>query len=95
MFEHILFPTDGSAVSGKAARAGIKLAKEIGAKVTGYYAVEVFQPGVYGEGYRIGSRTVAELDRRAKAVGEKHLAKMARLAKAAGVLFSAVCSEHL
>ena len=93
MFKHILSPIDGSALSDKAARAGIKLAGKIGAKVTGYYAVEVLQPGVYGEGYRIGSATVVELDRRAQAVGEKHLAKMAKLAKAAGVPFSAVCTK--
>ena len=93
MFKHILFPTDGSVLSDKAARTGIKLAREIGAKVTGYYAVEVFQPAVYGEGYRIGGATVAVRDRHAKAVGEKHLAKMAKLAKAAGVPFSAVCTK--
>ena len=40
MFKHILIPTDGSAVSAKAVKAGIALAKESGARVTGYYALE-------------------------------------------------------
>ena len=40
MFKHILVPTDGSPVSTKAAKAAIALAKESGARVTGYSAVE-------------------------------------------------------
>ncbi|MGB7542876.1 MAG: universal stress protein [Burkholderiales bacterium] len=91
MFKHILIPTDGSPVADKAAKAGIKLAMEIGARVTGYYAVEAIQPRIYGEGYMIGSTTVAELEKRAIAVGEKYLAAMARQAKAAGVRFDSAC----
>ena len=93
MFRHILIPTDGSAVAGKAVQAGIRFAKEIGAKVTGYYAVEVIQPRVYGEGYMMGRTTVAVLEKRAKAVGRKHLAAMAELAQAAGVAFDSLCTK--
>ncbi len=39
MFKHILIPTDGSPVSAKAVKAGLALAKQSGAKVTGFYAV--------------------------------------------------------
>ena len=38
MFKHILIPTDGSPVAAKAIHAGVALAKEMGATVTGYYA---------------------------------------------------------
>ena len=40
MFKHILIPTDGSAVAEKAIKAGVALAAEMGASVTGYYAIE-------------------------------------------------------
>ncbi|OGA16544.1 MAG: hypothetical protein A3I63_11710 [Betaproteobacteria bacterium RIFCSPLOWO2_02_FULL_66_14] len=38
MFKHILIPTDGSAVGKRAAKAGIALARRLGAKVTAYCA---------------------------------------------------------
>ena len=40
MFKHILIPTDGSPVAAKAVKAGVALAAEVGAKVTGYYALD-------------------------------------------------------
>ncbi len=39
MFRHILIPTDGSATALKAIVAGVAFAHEIGAAVTGYYAL--------------------------------------------------------
>lgn len=91
MYRHILIPTDGSAVAGKAARAGIKLAKSVGARVTGFYSIEPIWPRAYGEGYMIGRMTLAELDRRAREQGEQYLARMRKLAKAARVRFDSVC----
>lgn len=38
MYKNILIPTDGSALSRKAAQNAVKLAKAVGAKVTGFYA---------------------------------------------------------
>ena len=38
MFKHILVPTDGSALSQNAVRAAVQLAKECGARITGFYA---------------------------------------------------------
>jgi nucleotide-binding universal stress UspA family protein len=93
MFKHILIPTDGSTVASKAVRAGIRFAKEVGAKVTGYYAIEVIHPRVYGNGYVIDEKLIAEFDRRAKEVGEKHLAAMAKLAKSTRVRFESVCGR--
>jgi nucleotide-binding universal stress UspA family protein len=91
MFKHILIPTDGSPVAGKAVRAGIRLAKDLGAKVTGYYAIEPMPPHVYGEGYSIGGTSlVKDFERRAREIGQKHLERMDEVAMAAGVPFSAV-----
>lgn len=42
MFQHILLPTDGSAISEAAVRAGLNFAKECGARVTGLHVVPPF-----------------------------------------------------
>ena len=39
MFKHILLPTDGSELSGKAVKTGLVLAKALGAKVTGMHVI--------------------------------------------------------
>ena len=41
MFKHILIPTDGSALALKAAKAGIRLAAQDGARVAAQAAVPV------------------------------------------------------
>jgi len=85
MFKHILIPTDGSAVASKAIKAGVALAKEMGAKVTGYYAVEPAPTHIYGEGYLADRKLVEELERRAHEVAQKSVDEVSAAAKAAGV----------
>ena len=55
MFKHILVPTDGSRLSVKAAKRAVKLAKSLGAKVTGFYAAPDFSSTYYGDGYILRS----------------------------------------
>jgi nucleotide-binding universal stress UspA family protein len=93
MFKHILLPTDGSPVANKAVKAGIALARELGARVTGYYAIESALPPIYAEGYIADPKTVMLMDRRATEYGEKQIAAMAKLAKAARVPFQGVCAK--
>ena len=93
MFRHILLPTDGSAVANKAVKAGLKLARELGARVTGYYAVERVPAPMYAEGYIPDARTLALWDRGAREHGEKQIAAMAKLAKAARVRFRGVSAK--
>src|SRR6266516_1350793 len=50
MFKRILIPTDGSTIADKAVKAGIRFAREIGARVVGYYAIEPLQAYYYSEG---------------------------------------------
>ncbi|OGA10442.1 MAG: hypothetical protein A3D95_07750 [Betaproteobacteria bacterium RIFCSPHIGHO2_12_FULL_69_13] len=50
MFRHILIPTDGSRLAARGARAGVKLAKALGAKVTGVFVIPPWVPPMYGEG---------------------------------------------
>ena len=50
MFKHILIPTDGSKLALKGVKAGARLARSLGARVTGLYVVPPYTPPVYGEG---------------------------------------------
>jgi nucleotide-binding universal stress UspA family protein len=47
MFKHILLPTDGSALSLRAVETGIALARQLGAKVFAYHAVQPFMDVPY------------------------------------------------
>jgi nucleotide-binding universal stress UspA family protein len=87
MFKHILIPTDGSPVSSKAVKAGVALAKEAGAKVTGYYAIEPLPTRLYGEGYVADKQIVEELERRNRAQAKKLVGAIEREARKAGVRF--------
>lgn len=90
MFKHILIPTDGSAVSDKAVKAGIALAKNSGARVTGYLALEPIPAHLYGEGYIADEDLLAEYERRSRSAAKKHVASLAREAKKSGVAFESV-----
>ena len=51
MFKHILVPTDGSKLSVKAAKQAVKLAKTMGAKITGFHAAPDLSSSYYGDSY--------------------------------------------
>ena len=51
MFKHILVPTDGSKLSIKAAKQAVKLAKALGARISGFHAAPDFSSTYYGDGY--------------------------------------------
>jgi nucleotide-binding universal stress UspA family protein len=89
VFKHVLIATDGSPLSNKAAKAGVALARALGAKVTAYYAIDELQP-LYIEGYAMARAMVDDLDARAKGLGEKRVAAIGKIAKAAGVRFDAL-----
>ena len=44
MYQHILLPTDGSELSTQAVRAGIRLAKSLGARLTALHTTPQFYP---------------------------------------------------
>ena len=84
----------GAAAHVGAFKAGIQLAKQLGAKVTGYYAIDPLPPHVYEGGYSIGGLALVKaLERRAREIGQKHLDGMARLAASTGIAFSAVVGK--
>ena len=93
MFEHILIPTDGSRLAAKAIKAGVEMAKEMGAKVTGYCAQEPVPVHLYGEGYVADKQMTAEFERRAREHAEECVAQVAAAAKAQGVPFTALITK--
>jgi nucleotide-binding universal stress UspA family protein len=85
MFKRILIPTDGSTLSRKAARAGIAFAKAVGARVTAYHGIETTLPYLAGDGAVIDARLIEIIERAARQRGQKHVAEVARAAKASRV----------
>ena len=93
MFKHILIPTDGSELSARAAKAGVALAKRLGARVTGYSGVGTPPYGYYGEPVFLDERVAAEAERAFLAAGEARVAQIAKVARRAGVPFEAVVAR--
>jgi nucleotide-binding universal stress UspA family protein len=83
MFEHILLPIDGSALSEKAARSGVRLARTFGARVTAFH----MKPNPDGfTAIRDGfEKTREDYEREAEARSRALLSYVSRTAKAAGV----------
>jgi len=90
MFKHILIPTDGSDVAAKAIDAGVRLAAEMGAKVTGFHAEQPRPTHLYAKGYAVEKDLIAELDRRSHQFAERCVAQVADAARADGVPFEAL-----
>jgi nucleotide-binding universal stress UspA family protein len=85
MFKHILIPTDGSALSQRAAAAALELAKAIGARVTALFAAPAATPLVFDEfmpvGYMPPDQHAALIDKAAA----KYLGHIGELAAKTGV----------
>ncbi len=93
MFKHILIPTDGSRVAAKVVKAGIGIAQQLGARVTGYCAIEQIRPRMVGDGYMIDRKLARALERRAAAAAQKYVEAIGKVAKAAGVEFESYVSK--
>ena len=88
MYTHILVPTDGSALSLKAARAGATLAKKLDAKMTAVYVIPPFTPGYVGDGLFFSTNMNEKQYRDdTEAVAQKALAKVAAFARQAEVKY--------
>ena len=95
MYKHILIPTDGSPQSRKAIREGIALAKELGARVTGFYAPEQYEVLAYGEYFPPNLISRAEWSKPSKQTAEKYLAPLEKAAKAAKVPYQGYYKESM
>lgn len=90
MFKHILLPTDGSKLSRDTIEAGVKLAKSLGARVTGFFAAPAPTPVIYRKAMPVGLTTLEERQEMIKQTAEHHLAVVDKAARAAGVPYEGV-----
>lgn len=85
MLKHILVPTDGSALSRKAAREAIALAKAIGGRVTAFHAAPAYRSPVYAEYMPAELATPKDYAARMKKLAQRRLDAISKIAAAAGV----------
>jgi nucleotide-binding universal stress UspA family protein len=93
MYKHILLPTDGSALSLVAVDSGLKFAKAIGAKVTGFYVIVERQPDSFEE-YAPVQVQAPELADVAKQEADKSLKVIADRARLIGVPCETYSMHH-
>jgi len=85
MFRNILVPTDGSALSRKAARQAVQFAKEQKARVTGLYVAPPYKPGTLEDAPMLNFVSPRQHEARMSATARKHLKAIETAAAAAGV----------
>jgi nucleotide-binding universal stress UspA family protein len=85
MFRNILVPTDGSALSLKAARQAAVLAKAVGARMTAFHVIPAYRYNVYADYVPPDLELPAAYAKRTKKVAEQRLAKVEGIAAKAGV----------
>ncbi|HEX9905809.1 MAG TPA: universal stress protein [Propylenella sp.] len=93
MYTHILLPTDGSALSQVAVDGGLKFAKAIGAKTTGFYVIVERQPDSFEE-YAPVQVKAPELGDVAKQEADKYLKAITDRARMIGVPCETYSMRH-
>ena len=84
-YRHLLVPLDGSPLSDGAATAAIKLAGELGARITFFHAQPGLSMALVGIGEPVDPRTVDALSRAAQQEADQILSRASRQAEAAGI----------
>jgi nucleotide-binding universal stress UspA family protein len=86
MFRHILVPTDGSALSRRAIRTAVALAKAHRASLTGLHVMPPYAPPMYGEAaVYVPEVTQKRWEEVMRGEADKALAVLEKEARAAGV----------
>ena len=86
MYKHILIPTDGSKLSAKGVKAGIRLAKALGARVTALHVIPPYLPVMYaGLDGHVQGESRRNFKTNSERAAELSLAAVEREARAAGV----------
>ena len=93
MYKHILLPTDGSALSQVAVDSGLKFAKAVSARVTGFYVMVERQPDSFEEYAPVQVKAPAFADV-AKQEADKFLKVIADRARLIGVPCETYSMHH-
>ncbi len=83
MFKHVLLPTDGSKLSEKSVRQGIKLAKSLNARVTALHVIPKFHTFTYET--EMLELTQPEYERATEKRADEFLRTVEKIAANAGV----------
>jgi len=96
LYSHILLPTDGSQLASRGAKAGVQLAKALGAKATVVFVGAPYAAAVYGgaEVFPAGPSSPREHKRFSQEAAQKAFAPVALAAKRAGVDCATVLAEN-
>ena len=88
MFRHILVPTDGSKLALKGIKSGMRLARALGARVTGVYVIPPYLPPMYGEAaIYVPGLSKSQYKQNGMRAAKKALAAVIAQARLAGVPF--------
>ena len=90
MYQRILVPTDGSALSKKAVRGAVELAAAVGAEVLAVNVVPRYPVSYFEGGITISPAEVARVERQWTDRGQALADEAARIAERAGVKARAV-----
>lgn len=91
MYQHILFPTDGSPASLAAARACVRFAAEVGARLTILHVLS--RPPVYNDEFDVTGQIHASMRPARDRHAREALAGVEELARAAGVAYESLVAE--
>ena len=80
MFRNIMVPIDGSALSRKALKKAVTLAKLSGAKITGFHVAPAYKFNVYADYIPPNFVLPKDFETRTRKIAEKHLKKEAAAA---------------
>ena len=94
MFKHILIPIDGTEFSDRAIEAGVRFAKSIDARITGFIAEPEYKIPTHGEIVSRTSVSMYEHSDKARSHAESVLKRMGDRARAEGVKFDAAYVEN-
>jgi nucleotide-binding universal stress UspA family protein len=85
MFKHILIPTDGSELSIETIKRAVSFAREVGARISFFYAKPDYPVAFYGEGALIDPTTPEKFAEMAERQAREILSKAESLSRNAGV----------
>jgi nucleotide-binding universal stress UspA family protein len=86
MYKNILVPTDGSALSNRSVRDAAKLARKLGAKITGFYVAPTYHIEVYTDYVPVDMISPQQHAAQAKKTAQRHLDALHKTAKENGVV---------
>jgi nucleotide-binding universal stress UspA family protein len=95
VFRHILIPTDGSRLAARGVRAGVRLARALGARVSGVYVMQPLRAVAYDESALFyAGLSARDWRRRFESAARNALAVLESEARAAKVPCSTAIVRH-